>query len=93
MKKLIISLLFILSIVLIPNINYASLRWGNDLIQIGEYSCVILQKCGEPKYKEIIRKGIKQSKIEHWLYEKKHGFYYVFIFKDGVLTEIKAIRK
>ena len=92
MKKLII-ILFAISIFLTPAISNALMRWENDVINIGDYSCIILQKCGQPKYKEIIRKGIKYPKIEHWLYEKSDGYYYIFIFKGGILTKIKSIRK
>lgn len=93
MKKLIISILFVALIVLQSDIASA-LRWGNDLIQTGEHSCVILQKCGEPILKEVIRKGFKQyPRVEHWLYDKHYGLYHIFIFKDGLLIEIKSIRK
>ena len=91
MKKLII-ILFAISIFLTPSVSNA-LRWNHSLIQIGDYSCIILQKYGQPKYKEIIRKGVKYPKIEHWLYEKSDGYYYILIFKGGILTKIKSIRK
>lgn len=95
MKKLIISILFAISIILTtPNIGSTfdlsiryALRWENHLIQPGDYSCIILQKCGRPIQKDIF------PQIEHWLYKKNDGFYYILIFKEGVLTKIKGVRQ
>ena len=91
MKKIIAGIVFIV-LLLVVSIPCHALRWGTGLIQEGDHSCIVLQKCGEPKYKEVIREGIKRSKIEHWMYERS-GMYYVFVFKGGILTEIKSIRK
>ena len=73
--------------------SYA-LRCNCGLVSIGDRTFVVLKRCGEPVYKEIIREGKrKQPKLENWVYGPIGGMYHYLIFKDGKLFKIESFRK
>lgn len=73
-----------------------SIRCGNDLVSIGDFSFRVNEKCGEPISKEVIGYTIKNNerefKIELWVYGPRDGVYYYLKFEGGKLVEITTER-
>jgi len=76
MKKIILVITLLICFGL-PSTSDA-FRYGSKLIQEGEYTFEVFEKCGEPIHKELIQLGIKHPKIEHWVYEQ-NGWFYLLI--------------
>ena len=76
---------------------------GNELVQVGDTKYEVLNKCGQPAYKEFL--GVKEAqkytrkvktggdvKVEAWIYEAKQlgseSWDYQFIFVGLELVEL-----
>ena len=74
-----------------------SFRCGGDLIERGDRRLKVLQACGEPVSKDVVgytvRGGVRELKIEEWVYGPKDGHYYYLTFIGGRLAEIESVRK
>ena len=92
MKKSILIFITTILIMLFTVIPSTALRCGCGLVSIGDPIFLVLKKCGEPIYKELIRYGIKEPKTNTLVYEIG-GRYYYLTFKDGKLFEIESFMK
>jgi hypothetical protein len=95
-KKLLIIIVMVISIVF-PNIVFAGIRCGNDIIEIGDTTFeaqIKLQECGQVLGKDFVQKSLGDgtiNKVENWYIrvEERGGAYcYPLIFESGVLKEI-----
>lgn len=79
----------------------SALRFGNELISVGDLKHEVLLKCGEPYSKEIIgyidrvesEERIRVMKLEEWIIavpSRGTTYYYSLVFEGNVLTEIKS---
>ena len=93
---------FLLFFVTNTAIALTSLRFGNELISIGDLKQQVRVKCGEPISKETIgyidrvesEKRIRVMEIEEWIFEvNNYGtiYYYSLVFEGNQLTEIKEV--
>lgn len=82
MKKIIPISVFSVVLLAHTNISQASMRCGNNLINEGFSKFEVIQKCGEPKNREVIDPVIgsnnktpnKSVSVENWVYEDWPGF-------------------
>ena len=89
-----------LAIIAFANTAHASMRCSNGIINEGNTSFEVLQKCGEPNRKEIIPQQIdstgnsfqNSATVEHWVYGPSNGAYRLLKFIDGILVKIETKR-
>ena len=101
MKKIIPISVFSVILLAHTNISQASMRCGNNLINEGFSKFEVIQKCGEPKNREIIDPVIgsnnttpnKSVSVENWVYGPSNGVYRYLKFIDGVLVKIESRRQ
>jgi hypothetical protein len=89
------AMLIILGCIFIFNVGTATaLRCGNTFIKEGVKSVEVLDACGEPKLKEVIKSGGQSGTItERWTYGPHKGNYYFLYFKAGVLERVDSKKK
>ena len=92
MKKSILIFIIATFITLLTAMPSNALRCNCGLVSIGDPIFLVLKRCGEPIYKELIRHGIKAPKTNTLVYEIG-GRYYYLTFKDGKLFEIESFMK
>jgi hypothetical protein len=104
MKNLkLISLMASLLLLFTINAVYA-LRFGNDLINVGDLKSKVYTICGEPVTRDIIGyidyvesgKRIRVMKIEEWLIEVPildAVYNYSLVFEGNKLKEITSLGK
>ena len=92
MRKSILVFIVLLGIIFSTVIPSRAFRCGGRIVSIGDRTLVILKRCGNPEYKEIIRHGIKKPKLENWVYRYGCRYYYL-LFKDGKLIEIESFKE
>ena len=93
MKRFILLLLVVL---MTPSSVWA-FRCGTHLVEEGDHTYEVVDKCGEPKIKEHLGYTLKKFKIrefviERWVYGPFHGYHYVLTFEGGVLKSIEGRR-
>lgn len=101
MKKIIPISVFSVVLLAHTNISQASMRCGNNLINEGFSKFEVIQKCGEPKNREVIDPVIgsnnktpnKSVSVENWVYGPSNGVYRYLKFIDGVLVKIESRRQ
>lgn len=93
-------LICIVSLLFLSGISFAgsSIRCGNYLISVGDLKIKVLDRCGEPLFKEKIelnsprhRRDNKYRYVELWTYEFHYGYYDVLTFKGGKLFKIESM--
>lgn len=76
---------------LYPNFSHSkqtSLRCNNKLVRTGAYKAEVLQKCGEPFYKE------ETHNVDQWSYQLGPvNDLWVFVFKNGQVESINSTRR
>jgi hypothetical protein len=69
----------------------SSLRCGGDIVDLGDRTFMVQQKCGDPVYVNII--DFVDEIIEEWVYGPVSGYYYFVRFEGGQVKEIESERK
>jgi hypothetical protein len=74
-----------------------TLRCGSQLINVGDRSSEVLQKCGEPVSRDLL--GYKRSadrreefQVEEWTYGPNGGMYQYLRFEGNRLKQITSKR-
>lgn len=75
----------------------SSFRCGTNLVSTGDHKLVVLSKCGDPVYKDIIgyrlsRNGSREYKIEEWAYGPDNGYFTILTFEGGDLVKIEDFK-
>ena len=75
-----------------------TIRCVNDLVQLGDRSFQVLEKCGQPISRELIgwsigRYAERELTLEEWVYGPANGFFTHLIFEGNQLVEIRQIRQ
>lgn len=71
-----------------------ALRCGNTFISPGVSTIEVLDACGEPKLKDVVKSGGKSGvPTERWGYGPHKGNYYFLYFKGGVLERVESKKK
>ena len=81
-----------------------SMRCGTRLLQKGDLSLQLIEKCGEPVSKEVIGYTIntlyhppasrhREYKIEQWIYGPEKGFYREVILEAGRVKYINRLKQ
>ncbi len=74
--------------------NAMALKCGNTFVKKGITSIEVLNRCGEPRAKEVVKQGGKSGKItERWTYGPYKGYFYLLYFKGGVLDKKESVRQ
>ncbi|SNS30560.1 MULTISPECIES: DUF2845 domain-containing protein [Pseudomonas] len=79
---------------------HASMRCSNGIIDEGDLTLVVLEKCGEPNTRQIIppqtesngQIKAKSVTVENWVYGPDNGAYKYLKFIDGKLVKIDSGR-
>ena len=91
--------LLVMSLTLVAGQASASdtLRCGSQLVNVGDRSSEVLQKCGEPVSRDAL--GYKRSanrreefQVEEWTYGPSNGMYQYLRFEGNRLREITSKR-
>jgi len=65
------------------------------MVELGDFKFEVVEKCGEPKFAEIVgyglnRRGDREMKVEQWVYGPLRGIYYILTFQGGRLKKIET---
>jgi hypothetical protein len=68
-----------------------SFKCGDKFVSIGDSKAVVLLRCGEPFFAEVISAD-DERKVEQWTYRKsqKGSFLRILTFSGGRLVDIKV---
>lgn len=93
-RALLTTLLFLLSGV--TSLAQAdTLRCGSQLVSIDDRRFEVLQKCGEPAYRDLVGYAIsayerREYQIEEWVYGPDNGMLSILTFEG---TRLRAIER
>lgn len=89
----------------IASLSAQAMRCGVNLVTTGDNQYNVLQKCGEPKDKQIYTQeiplynsagyqiGTTTNTEERWIYQKSpQEFQYTILFDSGIIKDIKTDR-
>ena len=91
-----------LSLTLLAGLLLASqahaMRCGSKLVNEGDLAFEVLERCGEPKSRDIVGYTLsydqrREFKIEEWIYGPNSGVYYILNFEGTRLHRIETRRK
>ncbi|WP_407692366.1 DUF2845 domain-containing protein [Pseudomonas xionganensis] len=97
MKTLIKGLL-ILMLIGSPLVALAeTLRCGSQLVSIGDRRFEVLQKCGEPAYRDLVGYSLSKNErreysVEEWVYGPDNGMLSILTFEGNRLSQIERQR-
>lgn len=74
-----------------------TLRCGNQLVNIGDRSFEVMQKCGEPAFRDLVGYSLgpterHEYKIEEWVYGPDNGMLSILTFEGNRLRQIERQR-
>lgn len=74
-----------------------TLRCGSQLVGVGDRSFEVLQKCGEPAFRDLIGYSLgpyerREYKIEEWVYGPDSGMLTILTFEGNRLRTIERQR-
>jgi hypothetical protein len=74
-----------------------TLRCGSQLVGIGDRSFEVLQKCGEPRARDLIGYSLgpsdrREYSIEEWVYGPDNGMLSILTFEGNRLRQIERQR-
>ena len=96
MRRIILIGILAIIVIFMTNVCFA-LRWGRNLVSVGDTKFDVLSRCGEPVLKEIIGYGDQDNlqKVEVWIYDAKSlgigSFDYQLVFRGLKLVKIKHL--
>lgn len=77
----------------------ATFRCGSKLVSLGDRTFQVLQKCGEPSYREALGYELsdypyyrREAPISEWVYGPRNGFIYFLRFEGNRLAQITSQR-
>ncbi len=79
-----------------PHGAMAGIRCGTKLIDVGDFSAYVLERCGEPKSRQVISgaTGADSPVVEQWVYDFGTSQpLRVLTFVGGRLTRIEDSRR
>jgi len=64
------SAVVVLALLLAPNAD-AGIRCGSKLIEVGDFSAYVRERCGEPESRQVISGSIGSDSpiVEQWVYD------------------------
>lgn len=74
----------------------AGIRCGNKLIEVGDFSAYVLDRCGEPESRQVLSGsiGAESPVVEQWVYDfGSRQPLRVLTFVGGRLTQIEDSRR
>lgn len=79
---------------LLTNGAYA-FRCGTKIVEPGDKTFEVLQKCGEPVLKEVVGYRLNKTKdiefeIKEWVYGPRGGSYYFLTFHGTTLINVES---
>lgn len=97
MKPLINALLVCALLGSLPLAQANTLRCGSQLVSIGDRRFEVLQKCGEPAYRDLIGYSLsaherREYSIEEWVYGPDNGMLTILTFEGNRLRQIERQR-
>ena len=98
MKPVFLSLVSLLLLLSFSSYSQAStFRCGSKLVSLGDRSFQVLQKCGEPVYREPIGYSLgryhrREAPLNEWVYGPRNGFIYFLRFEGNRLVQISSER-
>ena len=86
----------VLALVL-PSAAADTLRCGTKLVSLGDRAFEVLEKCGEPRQRDLIGYGLgayqrQEYVVEQWVYGPQNGSYRILTFEANRLTRIEFTR-
>lgn len=74
-----------------------SLRCGSQLVGVGDRSFEVLQKCGEPTFRDLVGYSLspnerQEFKVEEWVYGPDSGMLTILTFEGNRLRTIERQR-
>jgi hypothetical protein len=74
-----------------------TLRCGSQLVSVGDRSFEVLQKCGEPAFRDLVGYSLspnerQEFKIEEWVYGPDGGMLSILTFEGNRLRTIERER-
>jgi hypothetical protein len=74
-----------------------SMRCGSQLISVGDRSFQVLQKCGEPAFRDLVGYSLspnerREYQIEEWVYGPDNGMLSILTFEGNRLRTIERQR-
>lgn len=70
-----------------------SMKCGNRLVMPGDTLVEVLQRCGEPEYRELVS-GSDEPRVEQWYYERLNTqFPRILTFRGFHLIRIEVISR
>lgn len=75
-------------------VQASSFKCNNKFVSTGDRKAVVLLRCGEPFFAEVVS-GDDETKIEEWTYKSKgyKGFLRVLTFRGSRLVDISVAEK
>lgn len=72
----------------------SSFKCNNDFVSTGDIKAVVLLRCGEPFFAEVVS-GDDETKVEEWTYKSRgyKGFLRVLTFRGSRLVDIAVAEK
>lgn len=73
------------------SVSAESFKCGNKFVETGDSKAIVLLRCGEPFFTEVIS-GDEERKIEQWTYKNPgyRSFLRILTFSNGQLVDIKV---
>lgn len=89
--------LMILLVVSLSATSAWAFRCNNHIVQEGDHTYEVIERCGEPAVKEslgyTLNKQLKRELVlERWVYGPNNGYRYALTFEGGVLKTIEGRR-
>lgn len=74
-----------------------TLRCGSQLVSLGDRRLEVLQKCGEPAFRDLVGYSLGQNQrreypIEEWVYGPSNGMLSILTFEGSRLRAIERQR-
>nr|WP_244153336.1 DUF2845 domain-containing protein [Pseudomonas seleniipraecipitans] len=82
-----------------PLLSHAdTLRCGSKLVNLGDRTFEVMQKCGEPAFRDPVGYTVgpynrRETNIEEWAYEPSNGMFTILTFEGNRLTRIERKRR
>jgi len=91
MKRLLAIMCLTFGIVGVATPLERSFRCDSHLVRIGDDKLTVLEKCGEPIFREVVS-GALERRVEQWFYKRGvRQFTRILTFEGTRLTRIETI--
>jgi hypothetical protein len=91
MRSILLTAFLITFLEVAPARAEDTLRCGSHLIKTGDHKVEVLQKCGEPLYRETVS-ALDERRIEKWTYRPSgNTFMRLLTFTESTLTDIEIL--